>query len=215
MTRLAHLHRAPSTFAGLSRLRGARGGEGGGAARRSPTTSTSTRSPGARSSLREAIAAKFERLYGVPRRPRARDHGHLRVHRGHDRDAARGAGPGRRGDRRSSPSTRTTAPTPSSPGAVPRFVQPAPAGLELRSRRAARARSRTRRAPSSSTRRTTRRARSSRARSCESIAGPVPEHDARRHHRRDLRAHPLRRRRARADGDAARHGRRARSPSTA
>ena len=52
--------------AGLSRLPGARGGQGGGAPRGRPTTSTSTRSPGARGSLRQAIAAKFERLYGVP-----------------------------------------------------------------------------------------------------------------------------------------------------
>ena len=35
------------------------------------------------------------------------------------------------------------------------------------------------------------------------------------HHRRDLRAHPLRRRAARAHGHAARHGRAHRSPSTA
>ncbi len=93
-------------------------------------------------------------------------------------------------------------------GAVPRFVQAAAARLDAS-------------IPTSWRRafcpqhagdhrehaRTTRRARSSRATELAHDRRPLPGARRAGHHRRDLRAHPLRRRRAHPDGDPARHGR--------
>ena len=76
----------------------------------------------------------------------------------------------------------------------------------IRPRRAARRRSRRGPGRSSSTRRTTRPARSSRRDELELIAGALPRARPARLHRRDLRAHRLRGR-AHPDGDAARDAR--------
>ena len=145
----------------------------------------------------------------VPRaggRPGDRDHRHLRRDRGHDRRAA--------GDWSipatrwwsSSRSTRTTAPDAILSGAVPRYVTlHAPDWRfdpdELR----AAFRPRTR-GDHPEHRRTTPPARCSPARSWSSSRACASEYDALVPHRRDLRAHPLRRR-AHPDGDAAGHGR--------
>ena len=79
-------------------------------------------------------------------------------------------------------------------GATPRFVHAARAGLALRPGRAGRRVQRRRPRRSSSTRRTIRPARCSRAHELETIADALPEVGRARDHGRDLRAHHLRRR---------------------
>ena len=100
--------------AGLPRLPGPGGGEGGGAPgdrrRRQPVRDHLGRALAARGH-RGQVRAPLRRA----RRPRARGHRHLRLDRGHDRRPAGRPRPGRRGGGASSPSTRTTARTPSSP----------------------------------------------------------------------------------------------------
>ena len=92
-------------------------------------------------------------------------------------------------------------------GAVPRFVKLRPPDWTFDPRRAARAPSRrsTRaiivNTPNNPTGKVFTRA------ELETIAGAVPRARRAGRHRRDLRAHPLRRRRARPDGHAARDGR--------
>jgi hypothetical protein len=211
MTRLAHLHGAVNLSRASPTSRPRRG-QGGRAAAVSSDINQYAITWGARS-LREAIAAKFQSLYGVPVDP--------------EREITSPAGPPRPSWPRCSPSwTPGTRPVVFEPfyenygpdailsGAVPRFVK-----LRRRTGRSTPTSWRapfgpSARGPSSSTRRTTRRARSS-PRGAGDNRRPVPPPRRGGPHRRDLRAHPLRRRRARPHRLAAGHGRSGRSPSTA
>ena len=206
MTRLAQPARRGQPRAGLPRLPGARTRSRRRRAGRSPPTSTSTRSPGARARCARPSPRKFERLYGVPVDP--------------EREITVTCG--------STEAMIATLLAVLDPGDEVIVFEPfyenygpdailsgrdaalrdaAAARLDASTRTSCGAPSRRRRARSSSTRPTTRPARCSRATSCETIAELCLRARRARHHRRDLRAHPLRRRRARPDGDAARHGR--------
>ena len=206
MTRLAHLHGAVNLSQGFPDFAAPRGGEGGRAARGRRPTSTSTRSPGARAACARPSPEVRGASTACPWIPSG-SHRHLRLHRGHDR-GPRCARPGSRATRwwSSSPSTRTTARTRSCPAPCPRFVNLRPPDWSFDPDELAPRLRRRARGPSSSTRPTTPRARCSPRAELETIAGPVPPPRRAGRHRRDLRAHPLRRRRARAHRHAARHG---------
>ena len=156
--------------------------------------------------LREAIAREFTRRYGVPVVADEQVTVCCGVDRGDDGDDDGDHRPGRRGGRlravlrelrpRRDPLRRDAA-----------LRHAARAGLDLRSRRAGGGVQRADAARSSSTRRTTRPARCSRAAELEAIAALCRKWDVHRDLRRDLRAHHLRRPRARADRDARRDGR--------
>ena len=90
---------------------------------RSRPNRINTRRRTARHALREAIAADFTRRYGVPVDRRRTGHRLLRVHRSDDgRRCCRASIPETRSSS-SSRSTRTTAPTRSSPAPQPKYVR--------------------------------------------------------------------------------------------
>ena len=192
--------------AGLPRLPGARRDQGRGAPRDRRRRQPVRDHLGRASSLREAIAAKFERLYGVPVDP--------------EREVTVTCGSTEAmiaallavldpGDEVVvfEPFYENYGPDAILSGAVPRFVKLRAAATgtsirdELRSAFGPRTRAIIVNTPNNPTGKVFT-PRGARVRSPSSASSTTPL----RRHRRDLRAHPLRRRGARSDGDAARHG---------
>ena len=152
--------------------------------------------------LRNAIARKYQRMVRTGVRSRSRDHGVLRRNRRHDRVAACGDEPWGR-DRCLRAFYENYRPDALLCGAVSRLVTLASAALDVRSRRVAarhfhpRTKAIILNSPNNPTGRVfTREELELYRRACAGIRHA-------RHHGRDLRAHPVRRRRAHPDGDPA------------
>ena len=205
MTRLAQRARRDQPRAGLPRLPDARRAEGRGRRAPSTTTSTSTPSPGARQRLRDALARKYARWYGMEVDPEREITVTCGATEAMIADPPRGGRSGRRGHRlravlrelraRRDPRRRARrSSSRSEPGR--------PLDLDRLARRVLVADPRHHRQHAAQSRRArlhASRARGDRATLCV-------EHDVLGGHRRDLRAHPLRRR-AHPDRHAAGHAR--------
>ena len=155
--------------------------------------------------LREALARKYAEWYGMAVNPETRDHRHLRLHRGDGRDASWRSWIRATRSSSSSRSTRTTAPTRSS--AAPRLRHvPLPIGANRSTSSGLRAGVLA--ADPGDHRQHAgqpHRPGAARASELERDRGALPALRRLGRHRRDLRAHPLRRA-ARPHGDAAGHG---------